>query len=606
MSILIDAVRISCFRGLNDLEIPLSRVTVLIGANNAGKTSVLKALQLALGDYSRYFSEEDFFIDENGVVSDKVTIDIKIVPESRNGAFSEEWQEEFEDKIRSEANGDQFLAIRTSTERDSIKGGFSTLRYYLDRWPEYSNWLSESTGTSKQLRKKIDSLAFTSIEAQRDIHIELRDKSSFVGKVLSSVEYNSDDIERLEGLVQVVNDEAVQKSQSLQNLKGHLERLSKSFRGSGHAEITPFPKRIRDLSKQFTVHFGEEADTSFSMEYHGMGTRSWASMLTVKAFIELVGEKHNLEAKQFFPIISAEEPEAHLHPNAQRTLYKQLSESNGQVLISTHSPYLAAIAKQDELRSLVKINGRVCVNRINSTLTDENKRKIQREVIHSRGELFFSNAIVLSEGETEEQSLPLLFSKYFSFEPFEMGVNFIGVGGSGEKYRPFLSFAYDFKIPVFIFSDGEEIIKNKLKKVYESIFGNIDIDNCNLITILDGTDFEGYLLDSGFSQVIESAIIDIDGAGAVDTWIQSKQGLPLKMKKSDEPDCPTCNQPILETPYRDYHVPDGRRKAITEIIDSKKPKYALAITNELCKLEPAHFPPKIIELFDKIKREANL
>ena len=36
------------------------------------------------------------------------------------------------------------------------------------------------------------------------------------------------------------------------------------------------------------------------MEYHGMGTRSWASMLTVKAFTELLARNHEEEAEPFF------------------------------------------------------------------------------------------------------------------------------------------------------------------------------------------------------------------------------------------------------------------------------------------------------------------
>jgi predicted ATP-dependent endonuclease of OLD family len=56
MSILIDAVRINGFRGLSNLEIHLPRVCVLLGTNNSGKTSIIKALQLALGDYSRYLT----------------------------------------------------------------------------------------------------------------------------------------------------------------------------------------------------------------------------------------------------------------------------------------------------------------------------------------------------------------------------------------------------------------------------------------------------------------------------------------------------------------------------------------------------------------------
>ncbi|MGR6833880.1 AAA family ATPase [Aliivibrio wodanis] len=46
MSILINSVRISGFRGISNLEVSLPKVAVLIGQNNAGKTSIIKACSL--------------------------------------------------------------------------------------------------------------------------------------------------------------------------------------------------------------------------------------------------------------------------------------------------------------------------------------------------------------------------------------------------------------------------------------------------------------------------------------------------------------------------------------------------------------------------------
>jgi len=49
MNILINTIRITGFRGIKNLEGSLPRITVLIGPNNSGKTSLIKALQLAIG-----------------------------------------------------------------------------------------------------------------------------------------------------------------------------------------------------------------------------------------------------------------------------------------------------------------------------------------------------------------------------------------------------------------------------------------------------------------------------------------------------------------------------------------------------------------------------
>ncbi|MCW7555921.1 AAA family ATPase [Endozoicomonas gorgoniicola] len=610
MSIQVDLLRVSGFRGIQNLEMTLPRVAVLIGTNNSGKTSVIKALQLALGDYSRYLSDEDFHIDADEKVASKVLVDIRIIAVDSGGnrteKFEDEWVQEFGDKIQQEADGKQFFALRTESQSDPIKGGYNTNRYALSRWPAFDEWQQERTNKKNSIPGRLDALPFIGIEAQRDIHQELKEKSSLIGRVLASVDYDSEQVSQLESMVQEINELAVKNSESLTNLKQHLGKLNQSFQGSGRAEITPFPKKMRDLSKQFTVHFGEQESSSFSMEYHGMGTRSWASMLTVKAFTEMLSQKYEEEAEPFFPVVAAEEPEAHLHPNAQRTLYRQLVNSVGQIIVSTHSPYLAALANQNELRYLVSANGNVSVSQLDETLSPEDKRKLQREVVHSRGELIFSKALVLSEGETEEQALPQMFERYFGHESFELGINFIGVGGSGAKYRPFLNFAHSFGIPVFIFSDGEEKTVKELSKQYQKVFGEVDIHNNGNITILDKTDFEGYLLEAGFATQIETAIIEIDGQGYIESQIEKKQGTPLKPKRTNLPNCKACKQPIFESPLRDYSGDDGRNKAILEIVDAKKPMYAQAITEELCKLEASQLPEKVIDIFEKIKAGLHL
>lgn len=74
MSIQIKTVRVSGFRGIENIEVSLEQVTVLTGMNNSGKTSFLKAIQLALGN-RQFVTQDDFFI--KGVkTADKIIIDI--------------------------------------------------------------------------------------------------------------------------------------------------------------------------------------------------------------------------------------------------------------------------------------------------------------------------------------------------------------------------------------------------------------------------------------------------------------------------------------------------------------------------------------------------
>ena len=69
LDILVDCLRISGFRGIQNLEITFAPMTVLIGPNNSGKTTVLKAVGLALGDYGRHVTEEDFYGSSRNLVA---------------------------------------------------------------------------------------------------------------------------------------------------------------------------------------------------------------------------------------------------------------------------------------------------------------------------------------------------------------------------------------------------------------------------------------------------------------------------------------------------------------------------------------------------------
>lgn len=499
MSIQIDIVRICGFRGISNIEISLPRVAVLLGQNNAGKTSVIKALQLSLGDYSRHLADEDFHIGEDEKRQETITVDLRFIAiegDTRASEFSEEWQQEFGDKIQAEADGKQFVAIRTTARSDRVKGGYIVDRFHLDTWPERDEWQNARVNTKNRLGKRLESIPFISIDAQRDIHNELKEKSSFVGRVLSSVEYDDEDVAELERMVAEVNKEAIEKSEPLKQLKNHLDNLNQSFEGSGQTELTPFPKKIRDLSKRFSVHFGESDNNSFSMEYHGMGTRSWASLLTVKAFVELLAKNHEEEAEPFFPILAAEEPEAHLHPNAQRTLFEQLKDNTGQVIISTHSPYLVGMSDLNDLRGLVRTTRAIQATQLVEGLDPEDINILQREIMRFRGELLFSSALILVEGVTEEQIIPAMLHVYFGKSCFSLGINCISV--AGKNYPPFIKMAMSFGIPVCIVSDNDGNTQNEIEAQIRKIKQNTSLElsddefYCSFLS--EGNDIEAELV----------------------------------------------------------------------------------------------------------------
>lgn len=535
MPILIDAVRISGFRGIENLQISLPPVAVLVGPNNCGKTSVIKSLELALGDYGRRLSDEDFHIGKNDARSERIVVDVRIVPMSENGErlkpFDKDWIIEFGEKIQSEADGAQFFAFRTQATPQPAKTGFLVERYSLREWLPFSDWLSVTPAKNQKISGRSDFLPFISIDAQRDIHHELNEKTSFIGKVLSQVKYEKKDVEELEAMIADINRQAVEKSEPLASLKSHLKSLNDSFGGDGGAEVTPFPKKLRDLSKNFSVHFGDSSKGSFSMEYHGMGTRSWASMLAVKAFTDLMGDLHDKEEEPFHPIVAAEEPEAHLHPNAQRSLFSQLSNAHGQSIISTHSPYLAAMCELPNLRSLSSRKGHTQCFCLGDSFKTEELKTLHREVLRNKGELLFSKAIILFEGQTEEQVVPAFFERWFGATAFSKGVNLVSV--NGRNYAPFVKLGLSLGIPVAIVSDNDakngisthDTVNRQIAKIPYSTSLELTDDQFQISFLADSCDFEAEIIMSCDlrTEVIEAFLSQAQDTNSNEGFLTSKR-----------------------------------------------------------------------------------
>ncbi len=520
MHILVDMVRIAGFRGARNLEINLPRTAMLIGPNNCGKTSVLKALQLALGDYSRQLSDEDFHIDLNDKRVEEITIDVRVVShnktEGRKKAFEDDWVIQFGDKIRQDLEGFQFFAFRTIAKVQDARTGYSIERFTLQDWPPFEHWLSVKPSPAQKLTSRSEFMPFVSIDAQRDIHHELNDKSSFVGRVLSKVRYESDDVKALEKMVSDINEAAVAKSQDLASLRDTLDSLNESFGGSGIAEVTPFPKKIRDLAKNYRIHFGQSETRSFSMEYHGMGTRSWASMLAVKAFTNMMGAMHESQAEPYHPIIAAEEPEAHLHPNAQRALFAQLLESQGQSIISTHSPYLAAMSGLNDLRSLSARSGETVCKSFAEILSPEEQKTLQRTILRNKGELLFANAIMLFEGQTEDQVVPAFFEKWFEASAFAKGVSLAAV--DGQNYVPYVKLAISLGIPIAVVSDNDlpngtkirQNVERSLAKFEEQSGINLKEELFSIDFLTEPNDFEAELVKVlGLTEYVKQAFVKL-------------------------------------------------------------------------------------------------
>jgi len=418
-NILIDKIRIDGFRGLKNFETSLSETAVLTGMNNAGKTSVLKALQIVFGNYS-FLSTEDLHI-ENNVRSEKIIVDVCLVSVDDDGRriedFSDDWDIVLKAaNIEHDLEGNAYVAFRSIFTTSATQSNFTRETKKLVAWEQEGiSWLDLQTTTKFQI--PTEQLPFFYIEAQRDILDDIKQRNSFLGRMLGNVaeHYSREQVEQIETMIASLNQQAIDSSDILTNIQTALSGLDSTMdKHDSKVSIQPFAKKLRDLNKSLSIQYGTEND-SFTMDYHGMGTRSWSSLLTFKAFLQLLIKSLD-EGEVCCPIIAIEEPESHLHPNAQRQLYSQLVEMSGQKVISTHSPYIAACAKLSEIKCLHKDGFNTSVGVFNSEgLHKDDIRNVERQVILSHGELLFSKAIILFEGETESQALPILAEMQLRF-----------------------------------------------------------------------------------------------------------------------------------------------------------------------------------------------
>lgn len=497
--ILIDQLRIDGFRGLTDFKMSLSGTTVLTGMNNVGKTSVLKALQLVFGNAS-FLNVEDLYI-ENNVRRDRIIVDVRIIPTNDAGMriadFDDEWAMVLKAaNIKYDVEGRAYVAFRSTFEYTKGKGFFTRKTESLIDWERDGVSWTTLTTTTKFIIPN-DQLPFFYIDARRDIIEDMKLRNSYLGRMLTEVShhYTDDQVSEIEQLIEELNQKAISDSEVLTNIQTALSGLDSTMdRDDSTVSILPFTKKIRDLNKSLSIQYGSNHDT-FTMDYHGMGTRSWSSLLTFKAFMSFVISSLQ-DGDVCCPIIAIEEPESHLHPNAQKQLYAQMVEIEGIKLISTHSPYVAACARLSEIRNMYKDGNHTVVGVFDDTnLNKDDIRNVERQVILSHGELLFCKAMVLFEGETEAIALPIYAEKVLGKPAFVRGVDFVGVGGYG-FYAPYIRFAKAYNIPWFIFSDGEDDAKEGVKKALRKALNNhnLELNQCdNVFVIPDGKDYESYI-----------------------------------------------------------------------------------------------------------------
>ncbi len=234
----------------------------------------------------------------------------------------------------------------------------------------------------------------------------------------------------------------------------------------------------------------------------------------------------------------------------------------------------------------------------------------------------FSKAVILCEGITEEQALPIFFKEYFGIEPILCGVNFIGIGG--QNYKTFLNLIKNLLLPWFIFSDGEKEAIKTVKKAIKVITDK-EVEYLKNIVILENNeDYEQHLLASGYADIMISSINDYEHMCACKCegacvcaendffaeYVNTRNHTSSGRCKTDQPKCKECNQDIYDDNFRNYDGDEGKKRAVYDYCTAKgaKAKYAIHIAQHIIKQDDINnrIPPKVKLLLSELASNLKL
>lgn len=572
------------FRSLRAIDVLLDEQTVLLGPNNAGKSAFLLALHGAIGAGVRQTVPEDVFLDVGERApprSRSILVDVLVVPVDPAGARQEHfqegsvWGELWGTNIQQADDDSEFLAIRHRYAWDPVKGEYVSQRVFLKSWPVDSGDLEKVKVVGAQaLGRQLAPLSLHTIGAARDIASDMGGRGSLWDRLVSDPGLPEADVKAIEQQLDAINSAIITGSDVLRHLQEHLKNLSSTVScAADNVSITPIARHLSDLRRGVDVILGSDDAPALPVSCQGMGTRSLATILLLKAYMIWRIQRHEAEALHSF--VAVEEPETHLQPQAQRSLINQMAGIPGQRIITTHSPYVASQVGVHSFRHFSKRGAETVVSSLVGTeLGPEDLRKLDRRVLRTKGEILFARGIVLFEGETEEQAIPSFATAHWGMPDEATGLVFVGVGGDN-GYLPFLRLAKSFGIPWWVLGDGEPNAIAALDKALAAVEEDPAASNVRVFLLPGGSCFESYMAGCGYEDVIVEMIIAVRAQ----------------------------NDQHAEALRQEWADKEDRQAEIVAVLKANKTMYGALIGRTISSLpDPSRrVPPRVMDMFNVVE-----
>ncbi|NLJ19448.1 AAA family ATPase [Globicatella sulfidifaciens] len=544
----ISKVSIKNFRSLKNVTVKLNETNIIIGPNNAGKTSFFEAINFAIGwNFNRTPEEDDFYVECNQNFDPKKSEPIEIILELREGfndRFSENIEDDFqgviqfdEDAVKEGLEPIKYIRLQYTCQYSNEKNRFIESRKFLDQ-----NY-NELTGQNTNVRREnhLSYFPFFYLETFRDIQKEIRNTSSFWGRIKKSIDYTEKEAE-VKRLMEELDDLIIHSEDKLADVVKRLKEIEHSIKISDEEDnisLAAFSTRTWELLDGLKI-FLKTADSNISLpiEKHGMGTQNIAIFTIFNTYLDLL-LPNIIENEEVTPIIGIEEPEAHIYPHSQRAIFEQLTQINGQKIISTHSPYIVDQANINDFILFRAMNGETKINQVplhkkplpyglsdiayekNLFLSQEDIHTLKRYIQFKNTELLFSSLFLLCEGDSEKIFFEIIGKSYFKQSLGRLGISVVSC--DGKNYNPFLNIARKdaFNLPWLIFSDGEEDTRDEVQnQVLNNEYDETYLDNITFLP--SGDDFESFFIRE-YTSIYEEIIAEKFGETRLANYKQNQE-----------------------------------------------------------------------------------
>lgn len=416
----ISNLEIRNFRGIKNGMTALPKHAVLLGANNAGKSTIVEALAILFGrdkmvgpicdwDFHGGSPKPDSRFYIIATITDFPSNDPTHVPDwfiGENAAQPVWWHEDTQ-VVSTEADpptGTTLAArIAVAGRFDDESCEFETLRYF---YHGESDPFTDGCATVPW--RVLKDVGLFILSSNRDWDKLLSFRSSSLLKVIR--EYEALPGKAIDELKEQLRTEVV-KIEAFAPLSDILAAATNELQSflligdSSKMVYRPTSLDAFSVLQSLVAHIAQPQNVIVPVARHGAGMVSLQSFLLLLAFAE-----HRRKAGQNF-ILAAEEPELHLHPSLHQRLVHRIRGASVQSIVTTQSPHVAAGYQPQEVVFVRNTDGQLNAARLRSEPIKNIPTNSVRHLYLTRRAAFYETlmggVILVPEGQYDFEWLSL-------------------------------------------------------------------------------------------------------------------------------------------------------------------------------------------------------